>query len=263
MKTVLLLFLLSPAMLFAQTYVPFISTSDSSDTWMDVNSCTDFQCYHTFTNRYTIAGDTMIGGIQYAKIYSKTEHKQGADQGQSCTESISYYEYYFGAVRESGKKIYIILDLNPVEYVAYDFNLTVGDTMPSPDGSTTTDPNSQIINSIDSVLVFGSYRKRYLVNANKFVIEGIGASTGLFNPLDYNTSYCNMQMLCYAEYTIPDYFLENCAMNLSVNTLSNDDTPAQLVKIVDYLGRETEFKPNTPLIYIYSDGTTEKVFSVE
>ena len=34
----------------------------------------------------------------------------------------------------------------------------------------------------------------------------------------------------------------------------------KVVKMVDYLGRETEFKANTPLIYIYSDGTTEKVF---
>jgi hypothetical protein len=36
-----------------------------------------------------------------------------------------------------------------------------------------------------------------------------------------------------------------------------------LLKIIDLLGRETEFIPNTPLIYIYSDGSTEKVFRVE
>ena len=36
-----------------------------------------------------------------------------------------------------------------------------------------------------------------------------------------------------------------------------------LIKIVDLLGRETPFKPNTPLIYIYSDGTTERVFIIE
>lgn len=37
----------------------------------------------------------------------------------------------------------------------------------------------------------------------------------------------------------------------------------ELVKVVGLLGQETEPKPNTPLIYIYSDGTTEKVFLVE
>ena len=34
----------------------------------------------------------------------------------------------------------------------------------------------------------------------------------------------------------------------------------QLMKVVDILGRETEDKPNSFLIYIYSDGTTEKVY---
>ncbi len=45
--------------------------------------------------------------------------------------------------------------------------------------------------------------------------------------------------------------------------LSLDDelainTDRELVKIVDFMGRETTFKPNTPLIYIYSDGSTER-----
>ena len=29
------------------------------------------------------------------------------------------------------------------------------------------------------------------------------------------------------------------------------------------MGRETSFKPNTPLIYVYDDGSTEKVFTIE
>ena len=33
----------------------------------------------------------------------------------------------------------------------------------------------------------------------------------------------------------------------------------ELVRIVDIIGRETTFKPNIPLIYIYIDGTAEKV----
>jgi len=46
-----------------------------------------------------------------------------------------------------------------------------------------------------------------------------------------------------------------------LNQLTN--SIKQLVKIVDVLGRETEFKTNTPLIYVYSDGTTEKIFKFE
>jgi len=37
----------------------------------------------------------------------------------------------------------------------------------------------------------------------------------------------------------------------------------ELVRIVDFMGRETEFKPNTPLIFIYSDGTRERVMEIE
>lgn len=37
----------------------------------------------------------------------------------------------------------------------------------------------------------------------------------------------------------------------------------ELVKIVDLMGRETKFVPNTPLIFIYSDGTMERVMEFE
>ena len=37
----------------------------------------------------------------------------------------------------------------------------------------------------------------------------------------------------------------------------------QLIKIYDLMGSETEYKPNTPLIFIYSDGTIERVMKLE
>ena len=37
----------------------------------------------------------------------------------------------------------------------------------------------------------------------------------------------------------------------------------ELVMIIDFMGRETEFKPNTPLIFIYSDGSRERVMKLE
>ena len=46
-----------------------------------------------------------------------------------------------------------------------------------------------------------------------------------------------------------------------VSDLQN--TPKKLVKIVDYTGRETTFKQNIPLIYVYDDGSTEKVIVTE
>lgn len=42
---------------------------------------------------------------------------------------------------------------------------------------------------------------------------------------------------------------------------TNDDK--ELVKIVDFIGREVNFRPNIPLIYIYSDGTRERIMKLE
>ena len=52
------------------------------------------------------------------------------------------------------------------------------------------------------------------------------------------------------------------------SSLGNDDLELTknphktLIYILDLLGRETTFKPNTPLIYVYDDGSIEKVFRV-
>ncbi|MDA8910490.1 hypothetical protein N9I21_01730 [Crocinitomicaceae bacterium] len=52
----------------------------------------------------------------------------------------------------------------------------------------------------------------------------------------------------------------DCSSSSSLTELS---TSKNLIQILDLMGRETSFKPNTPLIYVYDDGSTEKVFSVE
>lgn len=48
---------------------------------------------------------------------------------------------------------------------------------------------------------------------------------------------------------------------VGINELGANE--AELIKIVDLMGREVSFKPNTPLIYMYSDGTIERVFKLE
>lgn len=40
------------------------------------------------------------------------------------------------------------------------------------------------------------------------------------------------------------------------------NTKKKLVKIIDFTGREREFKPNIPLIFVYSDGTRERVMEM-
>ena len=48
----------------------------------------------------------------------------------------------------------------------------------------------------------------------------------------------------------------------SVGIAEYSNQPRKLIRILDLLGRETTFKPNTPLIYQYDDGSVEKVMEV-
>lgn len=50
-----------------------------------------------------------------------------------------------------------------------------------------------------------------------------------------------------------------CNVGLEELTQANKE----LVKIIDFMGRETKYKPNTTLIFIYSDGTRERVMKLE
>lgn len=64
----------------------------------------------------------------------------------------------------------------------------------------------------------------------------------------------------------PDYtFSTDCGDCLSTSNLTelNSNKPKELIKIVNLLGQEVEYTPNTILIYQYSDGTSEKVFTIE
>jgi hypothetical protein len=61
-------------------------------------------------------------------------------------------------------------------------------------------------------------------------------------------------------------FSENCGNDCSGTsnlTELNSNQPKKLIKIVNLLGQEVEYTPNTVLIYQYSDGTSEKVFTIE
>jgi Leucine-rich repeat (LRR) protein len=59
------------------------------------------------------------------------------------------------------------------------------------------------------------------------------------------------------------YFSTDCGSSCTAGVLELNNSPKQLLKIVDLMGRETPFKPNTVLIYVYDDGTTERVLKVD
>ncbi len=256
----LVLLLFFPLSGVGQVYTPFISTLDSSDTWKDIHSCSDFDCFEEWTRRYTLNGDTTIGGMQYTKLQVFEKDERGTAQSQNCQVSIVYRNYYYGAIRESGKQI-VINRAGSNEYLAYDFNLSIGDTTPAPDNGIGNE-TARVINSIDSVLVNGMYRKRYMLASGYEIIEGIGSSSGLFNTtVDFFD--CFSMMECYEENGDPHYFTNRCDPILSTSDSTQAIARRKVIKIVDYFGREIDDAPNTLMFYIYSDGSARKVYRAE
>ncbi|MFT5859080.1 MAG: hypothetical protein ACI865_001176 [Flavobacteriaceae bacterium] len=56
-------------------------------------------------------------------------------------------------------------------------------------------------------------------------------------------------------------FSLDCFETISINELSNN--PKEVIQILDFMGREVEFKSNTPLIFIYSDGSQERKMGIQ
>lgn len=66
-----------------------------------------------------------------------------------------------------------------------------------------------------------------------------------------------------AYYFVDDVRVERVLSNPNVGLDELNATERKVIKVVDLMGRETSLKNNTPLILIYSDGTTERMFQLE
>ena len=93
-----------------------------------------------------------------------------------------------------------------------------------------------------------------------------GNNTGLwyFSALNNPQLYCiTVNDIAFANYTwLVDsgcVFSTNCG----TSSVENFQTKSKLIKVLDVFGRSVTPKPNILLLYIYSDGTSEKKFSIK
>ncbi len=171
-----LLLLLLPVFIYGQsnTYHPF---PESGIVWIQSNwIATPPFLIHDDQNLF-ISGDTTSGNYTYLKLYIN-----GHRYAELHPDDEYYYNRYFGAFRNDtqNKKVYFLSQGEDV--LAYDFDLTVGDTLPE---SNITNQMLIIVDSIDSVLVGVDYHKRFLLKTNDgtifaSLIEGIGSTCGAF-----------------------------------------------------------------------------------
>lgn len=289
MKLLLFLLLLS-SNAFAQTHdVPF---PDSNAIWVQIKTKLyppgdgpDEYCPYIIYSY----DQSEVGGETYYNVYARP-HQQGVDflfdwvwMGASLDQQIGRFRvdslkvYYqrvqHGSISCLGGPTYTGYSYdsnNPYdEFLMYDFGLQVGDTF----HLRIQDPI--LLTSIDSVLIEGNYYRRFnfdelnsTIGWGYYWIEGIGSRFGFF-PYFYAFEQ-GLGFECFHEdhdsailQPLFSYAHSNNGCKFVGLPENEWSTSKELLKITDLMGRETEDKPNTLLIYIYSDGTAEKVFRTE
>ncbi len=190
---------------------------DSNAVWREANYTNPCVCSMSCTNscgrelQYYIQGDTAIGAYSYHKIYLTDAYFFNGNQATPTTS-------FWAGLRQDTmlRKVYCsIPSKNVQDTLLCDFNLNVGDTLKG----YLARPSLWIltVDSIDSVLVGTSYRKRInfgpqLGTSEYKFIEGVGFAAGLF----YNgwTMEDGGQLICFMENSKALYPDSNCTQYL-------------------------------------------------
>jgi hypothetical protein len=147
---------------------------NSGNIWHEiVRTSQNFDCC-TYTNSYKFSGDTVIQSVAYKKLLESKD-------------SIPNHWRTIGYAREDLEKgIYLGLVSNTwKEYLLYDYNLELNDTVKIPSLYGPQDSSYYIVSNIEDVLIAGIVRKKYLLvypeysNFTETWIEGIGSLSGI------------------------------------------------------------------------------------
>lgn len=168
-----------------------------------------------------IDGDTVINSIQYYKVYHSGYSFYGI---VPIGEVYTYDHVLHGYLREENSKWYTYFENN--DALLFDFSLDVNDTVYSAYSYLTGDPI--IVTAIDSILVDGDYKRRLQLNGwgAEYIIEGIGATSGLFENMFFFEWYSDL--VCYAINGISVWgaITEECDLPVYIN--DNEDNSVQI-----------------------------------
>jgi hypothetical protein len=117
--------------------------------------------YRYYDNFCTNGEDTLIN----TKTYTKISRCEGT---------------YVGAIRDTLGKVYFLSKDSLNESLLYDFTVNQGDSITNAYNKYNTH-QPLVVSFVDSVVIDGSHRKRIHFQ-NGYWIEGVGSSTGLFQP---------------------------------------------------------------------------------
>lgn len=168
----------------------------------------DFHMPTNIYGGYQINGDTTISGINYKKI-------SGCGAQWVCDG---------GGIRESNKIIYFRPDTATTEYVLYDFNKTVGDTIIHPYGGAVCSNDTVTIILEDSVQCSDGYHRQLWLSSSAIWIEGVGSVSYLLNPCNVLCVSGNDVLQCMSGdsgFTYP-YGSTSCLVSIPENINFSD-----------------------------------------
>jgi hypothetical protein len=170
-RALLLFFLLAASVAGAQTYIAF---PDSNAIWRQYHASNVFPTPWSSDFQYTLTNrDTVINGNAYSILRQKGWSTQGGNFGD--------WDWVHGAIREVSKRIYFVQAYDTTQHLLYDFNISLGDTLPA---TYNNEPFTYTVTGIDSILIGPGYHKRYeitdvITSTIFYIIEGIGSERGL------------------------------------------------------------------------------------
>lgn len=203
MKTSLLLPTLFAILLFVSpaNFAQVNSYFEYNPVWQQSSSCAvPAPCIRTEQYNYYTNGDTSIHSLVYKKIYKKgqgTFNWMSPLPNPGCWGTYSYIDTvpsYF--LRSAGKQMFLRQPSDTSEYLLYDFNLAVNDTLPVSYNNYATDVT---VTAIDSIYTPYGYRQRFALAGNtwaQYLLEGIGHSLGLIEPLQIPLE-CGFDLDCF------------------------------------------------------------------
>jgi hypothetical protein len=173
--------------LTSYTYFP-----DSNAVWRETIGANGSGSHYEWHDEKFMDGDTLINGLSYHKIYESGLYLEYDILHFNIIDSQYYYRNLKGFIREdTNKKVFIFNNFNNQDELIYNFNLTVGDTIPNAINHSNNLGNTLIVSRIDSIFDGIIFRNQFFISTtdgsyNDYVsiIEGIGSSYGLFTNID-------------------------------------------------------------------------------
>lgn len=184
---------------------------------------------------YYINGDSIVNTVMYKKLYHYGKCvRADYDSGPNPIIDIDIFDHFRGLLRQEQNKIFI--NDGSEEELLYDFDLSVGDTLPI---TYNNFHEGIVVESIDSLLVGNEYRKVFNTSGEEqMLIEGIGHIGGFIEFLPpmlecgYNfecftlndtTYYPDYGLPCDLDIDIPEYSQMN-AIRIYPNPVGNQFT---------------------------------------